>query len=261
MKKLVPIAKHRLRAFLAQYDLRKEASLFAGATIVITLGALPMAARSTGIPVVDALNVTQTTITALNSVESVVQLAESVKRLQSNLEAITGTHGYGALMESVVQKDARRWMPADWSAAVSAHQSGGSGASAALNAFMSAIAQDFPAVQDEEFVSPETRAESIRAYKQSLATTQMSSAVAEGAYNDTRAQFDRIESLNQSVDATPDLKSAIDLQNRMQGEMNFQLAKANQLKSIEMKMAAAERQGDLSDKASAERYVNRPSQF
>lgn len=250
-----------VRNYLDQYNLRKEAAL-AG---VVFAGVLAFAAPTrAGIPVIDATNLAQNLITAMNMVTQVSQTLQQINQLQSQIqqmqrefEAITGARGMQNLARGGFEDELRDWLPAgDYAAVLDAYRNG-TPVGGVLGAKVATIRATYQPLQGSDFLVSGDRAQEVTAYAQAVGNTQLNQAAAEKALEDIQTISDRLQTLGNQIDSTTDIKASLDLQNRLLLENNLLNVYALRMQALDVGQTASQDQQYLSRVAQQQKAVQR----
>lgn len=187
-------------------------SLTIAATVAIAGLSAPNTAKASGIPVIDAANMTQN---LMNHVEDVAKFVEQIEQLKAQLtqmqqqyDALTGTRNLGDILNNPAFKD---YLPADWQNVYKSLQNGGySGLTGTAAAIRDAnrLFDTCAAKQGQDKTLCE-RASSKAAQDK---------AFADEAFDSARSRWDQIEALMRQVNETHDPKGIAELQARITAE-------------------------------------------
>lgn len=182
--------------------------------VIVAIAGLssPNTANASGIPVIDAANMTQN---LMNHVEDVAKFVEQIEQLKAQLtqmqqqyDALTGTRNLGDILNNPAFKD---YLPADWQNVYKSLQNGGySGLTGTAAAIRNANRLfDTCAAKQGEAKTLCERAASKAAQDK---------AFADEAFDSARSRWDQIEALMRKVNETHDPKGIAELQARITAE-------------------------------------------
>jgi type IV secretion system protein VirB5 len=208
------------------------------AVLLACLVAAGMPARASGMPVIDVANLMQALQQYMQLTAQLQQLEQQLAQAQQQYASITGSRGMGGLFNSGLEQQMRQYAPGSWQQSLAVLQQGGLPGSAAD---VARAAQSFARAQGITPTGAQVYPGSP-ANAQAFAATAGASAAAAGlseaAYDQTQARMQRVQQYLAQIDATPDLKAAIDLNARLLAEMNESLTQL-----IQLQAAAIQAQG------------------
>lgn len=200
--------------------------------IVVALGLSAGAgqALATGIPVIDAGNLTNN---IMQHVQTLAQFAEQVQRLQSQLEearkmysAVNGIRGMGDLLNNPML---RQYVPKSYADLYKLGSDIDAGRYSGLSGSIKAIKKANRIVQSKDFKNPEGRAaKMMEKHQTELATME---AAAQAAYENAGQRFEDLQVLVDKVNQVQDQKAVLDLQARIQAE---QVMMQNELTKLQL---------------------------
>ena len=186
-------------------------------TVLLGSGSLP--AASQGVPVIDATAIAQFALQLDQMRQDFENQIEQLTSLQAQLDAITGSRGFGSLLNSAADQTARG--AADslrgiMDSAVSGGSLPGLNTSA-LSGRIDELKTVFGLDNLSDFLNsslPQDRGVATQAGSGLAAV-----ATAEDTYQRANAAMERVNGLIGDIDTASDLKAAIDYNTRMLGEM------------------------------------------
>lgn len=168
-------------------------------------------------PVIDPENIAQ-------NIKEVSQLTKNYKEMQDQYDqmkqqysSITGKYGWGNWNNSSSDLTQREWAPGDWKSAL-AGMSGGN--PSRYNELLEQYKQSHQTMSKDQFAkgSSQTLATS---YQNQVQTNQASSVSATYEFNDINQHLQTLQQLGQQIEKAPNLKSAMDLNSRIQLEVAY----------------------------------------
>lgn len=224
-------------------------------SMTVALLLLTTNVSATGIPTVDVANIVQTTTTALNSAKQYAQLVESYKRQFEELqeaikqvEAITGNRDISGLLNGTVEREIRRYVPADWETTLDVLANGGNPGSAAdVKAYYDKIAERLNLPDAKTYSSDDAGVateigEDYEILSESVIAT---SAISDANFANTPDRIANYESLIGQIDATVDIKASSDLNTRVAAENGIMQAEIIRMLSVQAKQDAVQNESDL----------------
>ena len=252
----------KLKAFLAQYDLRQEA--MAGAALLAGVALLVAPVRA-GFPVIDYSNLAQNIQILANTVQQVQQgvqqilaLKSQVQLMQQEITSITGTRGMGNIARTGIEGQMGYWMPNGIDQMLAEYRAG-TNVNGILGSRLQQIRDEFRPVNSNDILLANRRTEELQSYDRAVGTTHISRATAEQALADMNESAQRMRGLGEQIDKTEDLKAAMDLQNRMLYETIVTQQYQMRLQAMALAQKAAEQQQELTRYADGQRYFTRSS--
>ena len=191
----------------------KLLSLTISAVVAVAGLSSPNTASASGIPVIDAANMTQS---MMNHIEDVAKFVEQIEQLKAQLtqmqqqyQALTGSRNLGEILNNPVFKN---YLPEDWQSVYQQVQNGG----------YSGLTGTAAAIRDANRLF-DTCAAKQGADKtlceRSAAKAAQDKAFAVDAFDKAKDRLSQIEALMRQINATNDPKSIAELQARITGEL------------------------------------------
>lgn len=169
-------------------------------------------AKASGIPVIDAANMTQNLMSHVEDiakfVEQIEQLKAQLTQMQQQYEALTGSRNLGDILNNPAFQD---YLPADWQNVYKSLQNGGySGLTGTAAAIRDAnrLFDTCAAKQGQDKTLCERAASKAAQDK----------AFADDAFDRARSRWDQIEGLMRQINQTHDPKGIAELQARIASE-------------------------------------------
>ncbi len=138
-------------------------------------------------------------------------------QLKKLISILSGSNSYGDMANSIQEKDARRYAPANWEDSLKILNSGGT-----LGNFTASSGKSAYTLNDDN----------ARLHDVNLNTAAASNYISENSYNQTETRLKNVEKLMTEIDKATDLKQAIDLNNRLSAENAIALAEVIRLQSV-----------------------------
>lgn len=207
-------------------------------TAIIAIGGVSQS-NAQGIPVIDASSIAQLVATVnnqatqiANQVQQITELQNQLQNMQQRLTAITGPKGISGLLNNPaqqLQRQAASSLRSITDGAISGSTIGG-GNAGRINSTISQFKSRFELTNLPDFDSsaiPQDRAIA------SLAGSGLAAiATGEDAYVRSNEGVTRVNNLIGQIDATPDLKSSVDLNTRVLAEVSQQLNEMIRVMSV-----------------------------
>jgi len=193
--------------------------------VILSVGLVVNNSYCTGIPVVDVLNIVQTTTTALENIQQTMQMVQSfdtqVQQYEQEIKSyqnMSGSYGMGNLLTDSSDTATRRWAPANWQDTLAVIQSGGiPGSNSNINAAMTNN-KDKLKMQFSPQVYTTTNGKMARNaayYDTNVSTNLAAMSLSDAAYSTTDERTDNIDELASHIDSADSMKEAMDLNNRL----------------------------------------------
>lgn len=214
--------------------------------LILTIIAVP--AQAQGIPVYDASSFTQL-VTQLDQMSKDYQKQlEQLEQAVQQTNAITGTRNMGALANSPLEAELRRYLPNTWQETMRMIDAGSlpNGALGTQGLYGS-LYQTYQPLTGAQFMTQDPTGAIAQAIDRKTGTTYAAMAASEEAYNNASKRIDTYETLMTELDKTPDLKASIDLQARIMAENGMVLNELMRLQAIQIQQKAADDNEALTD--------------
>ena len=197
-----------------------------------------------GIPVIDATNVVQTTITAQQAIEQVRQLQEAYQTQLQELDqaiaqvnAITGGRGLGGLVNGNVEHELRRYVPPGWLETMNILDAAGIPASASdVQRIFQELADRYDVATAEDYAPARSNIPTAQAHQRTTDTSYATLATSEAAYGQTARRVQVYETLLSEIDHAPDLKASIDLTARIAAENGLTANEMLRLQAVNLQL-------------------------
>lgn len=183
-------------------------------------------ALATGIPTIDVTNIVQTTETALQAIEQTANQLEQIRQAKKRLEQMTGQYNMGQLLNSAADRQLRRYVPRSWRETLAILQAGGLPGYQSQAQQAALEAQKRGQYYDVKDLYADPGSQRAKDYIRSGNQVYAAMGASQAAYDGTEDRYQRIETLSDEIDKTPNIKAAADLQSRLLSE---QLALTNEL--------------------------------
>ena len=211
---------------------------------VVALSAGVPAAYGQGIPVIDATNVVQTTITAQQAIEQVRQLQEAYQtQLQeldqavAQVQAMTGSRGLGGLVNGTVEHDLRRYLPDTWLDTLQVLEATGVPASAAdVERIFRDLNERYDVATAEDYAPDDPDTPTAQAHQRTTETGYATLATSEAAFDQTGRRVSAYETFLAELDRTGDVKASIDLMARIAAENGLTTNELLRLQAINLQL-------------------------
>lgn len=198
---------------------------------------LTTTARGAGIPTYDALNVVQTTKTAIQAAKQAANQLKQLKALRDYIDTMSGNYSMGDLVNGTVYRDARRYIPKNWRDTLRILETGNNPATyAGIEAAMEEARQDY-SLPNAEAIFDDADSDLAQRYTQRNQHMFSTSGLARVAYRRSTDQLLNIEKLIDEIDSAEDMKATADLQNRILGQLALLQVEAMRLQAIFLERA------------------------
>lgn len=208
--------------------------------VVSLLMCVPSMAQAQGIPVYDASSfaqmVSQMEAMSRDYQKQLEQLDQAIKQA----DAITGTRNMGALNNSSLETELRRYLPTTWAQTMNMMNAQGLGsAGTQTQNIYNSLTTAFQPLPGSEFLPSDPNGPIAQALDRRNNTTYAAMAGSEQAYNDVSARINVYENMLQELNNTTDLKSSVDLQARIAVENGMILNELIRLQAIQIQQKSA----------------------
>lgn len=247
-------------------------------SIIAIAGALLTAspAQTSGIPTFDGASVSQAlaqllqmklthgveeeqlgklTLQVHEAIKTVTALQRQIGQLERQYEALTGSRDMGSLLNGTTERNARRI--ADTIGDINATLLGaGVSTDNPLSAQITALRDTYQIPDAAELFDANRVPAKVAAHNFASASTSTAIVLSADAFTRANTSITRVESLLDSVDATPDLKASVDINTRMMAELAFMMADRSRLDAAASQMQAALANETLRDRETGKRRLD-----
>lgn len=197
---------------------------------------LPFRANA-GIPTIDVANIIQSTISAIENIEQVVQLYESIdnqiNQIENQVEQLKNINGdrlKDMLLNSSDYKKARRWVPKTYKDVLALYKNVGvSGYEGTTDAGWEA--RDEMKIADADYFYDDLDTANAKRWEQHENDGMAAVGVAESAFDRVDSVLEETEDLMADIKNSTDPKAAQDLANRMSAQTQILLAEVIRVQS------------------------------
>jgi len=229
----------------------------------IGMCALAPTARAQGIPTFDAQEALANARQIINQIQQIDETIRNGERLVrlgktaiEQRDALTGVTIAGQLLNSGVEKDLRRYIPASLEETLQILEAGGNpGSLDSLKRIFQEKEEAYQIATGEEVGVQGPNDPTAVAHERNRRTTLAAAAVAEVAFDQTADRIARMEFLLEQLENSPTSKTTADLGIRVAVENGFAIAEAVRLLSTELSTQTAVNAERLVEKTKLERAV------
>lgn len=188
----------------------------------------------------------------LNELESQTNLQQQISQytnvlpnintvLQNEYNALYQNNGHDGYGNLFFNPSLQSWgtNTSNWNLVLQSYQQGGTG----LGQIAQQLNQQFP-IQPSSIVNPNTQSINAQYYTLEAQTALASRAASQLDYNNIQNQINYMQQLQQQIDKTPDIKGALDLQNRIAVENNLIQLEVLRLTALSNQQQAVKAQGE-----------------
>ncbi len=237
---------------------RQSSAVMAGFVVSTTL------VQASGLPTIDIANIIQTTTSAFENIEQtsgqakqiqyqlqqIQQITRQIDQIERDWNASSGSYQLGALLNTLADRQQRRYLPTDWEGVLDL------GSAVAGNAQTEAVSAEARKVREEgerytqtDLFQREPNSYAAQRYGRYADSIYGSMAIGRESYKRTADRLATIEELSDSIDTSTDMKAAIDLNNRLLVELSILLTESIRIQSAQQTQMAESRQIELNDHA------------
>lgn len=162
------------------------------------------------LPVIDVGDIAQ-------NVKEVAQLKNQYNQMKQQYSSITGKYGWGNWKNGASDLNQREWAPSDWKSALAGMSGGNPGRYKEL---LNQYKQSHQTMSKDQFAKGSDQSLAA-SYQNQVQTNQASSVSATYEFNDINKHLQTLQQLGQQIEKAPNLKSAIDLNSRIQLEVAY----------------------------------------
>lgn len=206
--------------------------------LVVVSMMLPYRANA-GIPTIDITNIVQTTVSAIENIEQVIQLYEQIdnqiNQIENQVKAFENLNGdylKHALLNSGTHQQARRWVPKTYNEVLDLYKNiNVAGYEKTTNAGWDA--RDSMHVTDAADIYADVDSNSAQRWQQHENDSMAAVGVAESSFERVDEVLAETELLMEDIQNSPDAKASQDLQNRMSGQTQILLAEVIRIQSTQ----------------------------
>jgi type IV secretion system protein VirB5 len=209
--------------------------------IIMLLALYPLPALAQGIPVYDASNFGQL-ISQLDQMSKEYQKQlEQLDQAVQQTNAVTGTRNMGALANSPLEAELRRFLPNTWQDTMRMIDAGNlPNGALGTQSLYSSLYKTYQPITGAQLMTQDPTGSIAQAFDRKTQTTYAAMAASEQAYNNAATRTETYDTLLGEIDKTPDLKASIDLQARISAENGMALNDIMRLHAIEIQQRAAQ---------------------
>ena len=239
--------------------------------MALVFSGLSMNVTATGIPTVDVANILQTTTTAFENidqtinqvtqiqkqVEQIQQFAHQIEQMERQWKSMSGSYALGALLNTLADRQKRRYLPTDWAGVLDLGQE------VLQNAQTSAVAEEAKKVREQgerytkqELFHRSPNSPAADRYNKTANSIYGSMAIGRESYKRTEDRLDTIEQLSEAIDTSTDIKAATDLNNRLLVELAVLMTESIRIQSASQIQYSEDRHSRLDDDAQLRRWVS-----
>ncbi|MDD9900375.1 MAG: hypothetical protein OXT65_05305 [Alphaproteobacteria bacterium] len=199
-----------------------------------------LSAMAQGIPVYDAAGFGQLIAQIEQMSKDYQKQLEQLDQAIQQTNALTGPRNMGALANSPLEAELRRFLPNTWQDTLRMIDTANlpNGAIGTQNLY-SELYQTYQPLSGAEFITQDPESAIAKALDRKTETTYAALAASEQAYNNSAGKIKTYETLLDELNRTPDLKSSIDLQARIAAENGIALNELTRLHAIQIQQRAA----------------------
>ena len=199
--------------------------------IVFSLNlAAPLNVVQAGIPTIDVANILQTTTTAIENIQQVVQLyqqidnqVKQIERQVSAFENMNGNYFKHMLLNDYEYKKARRWVPKTYAKVLDLYKNiDTAGYETTVDSGWKA-ADDLYIIEDSAFFEDNTT-NGVRRWSQHKNDNMAGVGLAESSYGRVDELIEETEALIDDIEGSEDAKAAQDLANRLAAQNQLLIA-------------------------------------
>ncbi len=186
-------------------------------------------AQATGIPTVDIANILQTTTTAMESIDQTMNQVEQIsnqinqirnqveqiRQLDDQFKAMTGNYNMGALLDTIADRNFRRYVPRTWQETLDLIESGVAVAHQTEMQTAAREAREAGERYSTGDIYDDSDWETAKEYTRQAQKIYTVIGATQTAYDGTEKRFENLEALNGQIDTATDIKAATDLNNRI----------------------------------------------
>jgi type IV secretion system protein VirB5 len=205
------------------------------------LSLLPLVTLAQGIPVYDASGFGQM-VTQLNQMSKDYQKQlEQLDQAMQQTHALTGKRNMGALANSPLEAELRRYMPNTWQDTLRMIDAAGlPNGALGTQSLYSQLYSTYQPIMGADSITGDPTGPLAKALDRRTETTYAAMAASEQAYNNAAGRTETYETLLTELDKTEDLKASIDLQARIAAENGMALNDLMRLHAIQIQQKASE---------------------
>ncbi len=188
----------------------------------------------------------------LNELESQTNLQQQISQytnvlpnmntvLQNQYSALYQNNGHDGYGNLFFNNALQSWgtNTSSWSSVLQSYQQGGTG----LGQIAQQLNDQFP-IQSSNIINPNAQSINAQYYTLEAQTALASRAASQLDYNNIQNQINYMQQLQQQIDKTPDIKGALDLQNRIAVENNLIQLEVLRLTALSNQQQAVKAQGE-----------------
>lgn len=168
-------------------------------------------------PVIDPENIAQNIKEVTQLGKNYTELRNQYKQMQQQYSSITGKYGWGNWKNGSSDLNKREWAPGDWKSALSGMSGGNPGRYQEL---LQQYKQSHQSMKKDDFAKGSSQSLAT-SYQNQVQTNQASSVSATYEFNDINKHLQTLQQLGQQIEKAPNLKSAMDLNSRIQLEVAY----------------------------------------
>jgi type IV secretion system protein VirB5 len=162
--------------------------------------------------------------------------------LQNEYSALYQNNGHDGYGNLFFNSNLQSWgaNTSNWNSVLQSYQQGGTG----LGQIAQQLNEQFP-IQSNTVANPNAQTINAQYYTLEAQTALASRAASQLDYNNIQNQINYMQQLQQQIDKTPDIKGALDLQNRIAVESNLIQLEVVRLTALSDQQQAIKAQGDV----------------
>lgn len=204
-------------------------------------------------PVIDISEIAKTGEVIEQLQQQYSKLQEQYETLQNQYNSTVGQYGWGNWNNSDTDLTQRQWTAPDWKSALNAVSGGNPGRYQQL---VGEYQQDNPTMKTDDYAKGADK-NLAASYENQVKTNQASGVIASYEFNDMNEHLKKIKELGQQIESgsrSTGLKSAVDLNSRVQLEVAYISAEEVRMQSVLNQQMAADQAAQIASKNEASQY-------
>lgn len=185
---------------------------------------VPLRVQASGVPVIDATAIA-------HAVTQIELLKNQIEQARQSFEAVTGSRGIGALLNSELDRIGRRYLPSSFYdlQRITAGTPAGAQLLNLVNYYKDQLSRSLP-------VRFPTGSPQATMYEQMIEQQAANKALLHAAYESVEARLQNIETLMSAIDSTSDMKGAEELNARITSESALVQNEVARLQALQMQL-------------------------
>lgn len=212
------------------------------ALLILTLSLLCLSQNAHADVLSDILNELQSQTNLQQQISQYTNVLPNMNTvLQNEYSALYQNNGHDGYGDLFFNSNLQSWgtNTSNWNSVLQSYQQGGTG----VGQIAEQLNDQFP-IEASNIVNPNTESINAQYYTLEAQTALASRAASQFDYNNIQNQINYIQQLQQQIDKTPDIKGALDLQNRIAVENNLIQLEVLRLTALSNQQQAVKAQGD-----------------